>query len=70
MLTYKPTPDLKWKLNLSSFITLPHLLDCLNFYQEFCVHCIPTMMMPGWDRWGWLIYRSLWVGGQQVGIIS
>ena len=25
----RPTPDLKCKLNISSFLTLPHLLDCL-----------------------------------------
>ena len=24
----------------------------------------------GWDRWGWLIHSRVWVGRQQVGIIS
>ena len=28
MLTQGPTPDPKCKLNISSFLTLPHLLDC------------------------------------------
>ena len=29
MLTQGPAPDPKCKLNISSFFTLPHLLDCL-----------------------------------------
>ena len=29
MLTQGPAPDPKCKLNISSFLTLPHLLDCL-----------------------------------------
>ena len=29
MLTQGPTPDPKCKLNISSFLTLPHLSDCL-----------------------------------------
>ena len=29
MLTQGPTPDPKCKLNISSFLTLPHLLDFL-----------------------------------------
>ena len=40
MLTQGPAPDPKCKLNISSFLTLPHLSDCLNFYQEFYVHCV------------------------------
>ena len=27
--TQGPTPDTKFKLIISSFLTLPHLLDCL-----------------------------------------
>ena len=34
MLTQGPPPDAKCKLNVSSFLTLPHLL--CHFYQEFC----------------------------------
>ena len=30
MLTQGLTPDPKFKLNISSFLTLPHVLDCLN----------------------------------------
>ena len=29
MLTQGPAPDPKCKLSISSFLTLPHLLDCL-----------------------------------------
>ena len=29
MLTQGPTPDPKCKLSISTFLTLPHLLDCL-----------------------------------------
>ena len=29
MLTQGPEQNLKCKLNISSFLTLPHLLDCL-----------------------------------------
>ena len=29
MLIQGPAPDPKCKLNISSFLTLPHLLDCL-----------------------------------------
>ena len=42
MLTQRPVPDIKCKLNISSFLALPHFLDCL-LYQEFCVHCVFVM---------------------------
>ena len=29
MLTQGPAPDPKFKLNISSFLTFPHLLECL-----------------------------------------
>ena len=35
MLTQGPTPDSKCKLNISSFFTLPHLLDCLICTRNF-----------------------------------
>ena len=35
MLTQGPTPDPKCKLNISSFLTLPHLLDRLVCTRNF-----------------------------------
>ena len=35
MLTQGPTPDSKCKLNISSFFTLTHLLDCLICTRNF-----------------------------------
>ena len=45
MLTQGPPPDVKCKLNVSSFLTFPHLL--CHFYQEFCIYCIVIM-----NDWG------------------
>ena len=40
MLTKGPGPDPKCKLNISSFFTLPHLLDCL-----ICARCqVPHLL--------------------------
>ena len=36
-------PDPKCKLSISSFLTLPHLLE------EFCVHCIAIMNDGGME---------------------
>ena len=68
MLTQGPTPDLKCKLIISLFLTLPHLLDS-HFYQECHIHCIVTTNNEDGIGGGWLIYIRVWVGGQEVGII-
>ena len=34
MLTQGPAPDPKCKLNISSFLTLSHLLDCLIYTRN------------------------------------
>ena len=48
-----PVVDRKCKLNVSSFLTLPDLLDCLiYFYQEFCVHHIVIMNDGGMGYMG------------------
>ena len=71
MLTQGHAPDPKWcKLNISSFLALPHLLDCLICTRNSVSFALLLWVMGGWDRWGWLIYISLWVGGQGAGIIS
>ena len=63
----------KCKLNISSFLTLPHLLGCLICTRN-CVSIVLLLgMMEAWDRLGrgeWLINIRVWVGGQGVGIIS
>ena len=69
MLTQGPAPDPKCKLNISAFLTLPHLLDCLICTRNSMSIVLLLQMMGGWVRWGWLIYNRVWEGGQGVGII-
>ena len=73
MLTQGPAPDLKCNLIISTFLTLPHLLDCL----------ICTCSLYYYKQWGygiggggegerggrWWIYIRVWVGRQALGII-
>ena len=66
ILTQGPAPDHKCKLNISSLLTLPHLLDCLIYTRNSVSIVLLLWMMGGWDRWGWLIHIRVWVGGQGV----
>ena len=69
MLTQGPAPDPKCKLIISSFLTLPHLLDCLMCVRNaMSIVLLLKMVGDGIGR-GWLIYIRVWVGGQGVGII-
>ena len=52
MLTQGPTPSPKCKLNISSFLTLPHWLDCLICTRNSVSIVLLLWMMGGWDRWG------------------
>ena len=53
MLTQGPAaPDPKCKLNISSFLTLPHLSDCLICSRNSVSIVLLLQMMEGWDRWG------------------
>ena len=62
MLTQGPTPDAKCKLNISSFLTLPHLLDCLICTRNSMSIVLLLQVMGKWDRWGMVdLYKS--VGG-------
>ena len=70
MLTQGPAPDPKYKLNISQFLTFPHLLDCVICTRNSVSIVLLLWMMGGWDRWGWLIHIRVWVRGQGVGIIS
>ena len=70
MLTQGPAPDPNCKLNISSFLTLPHLLDCLICTRNSVSIILLLGMMWGWDRWGVVdLYQGMGVG-QGVGIIS
>ena len=51
MLTQGPTPDPKCKLNISSFLTLPDLLDCLICTRNSACIVLLLRMMERWDRW-------------------
>ena len=64
MLTQGPTPDPKCKLNISSFLTLPYLLDCLICTRN-AMSIVLLLQLMG-DRLGsrWLIYFRVWVGGR------
>ena len=71
MLTQGLAPNPKGKLNISSVITPPHLLDCLISTNHFLC---PFYCYYEW--WGngiggrWLIRSKVCIGGQRVGIIS
>ena len=69
MLTQGPPPDPKCKLNVSLFLTLPHLSDYLICTRNSMSIVLLLQMVR--DRIGgqWLIYNRMWEGGQGVGII-
>ena len=69
MLIQGPAPDPKYKLNTSSFLTLPHLSECLICTRNSMSIILLLQMIGEWDRWGWLIYNRVWEGGQGVRII-
>ena len=52
MLTQGPAPDPNCKLNISSILTLSHLLDGLIFTTNSVSILLLLWMMGGCDRWG------------------
>ena len=60
----------KCKLNISSFLTLPHLSDCLICTRNSVSIILLLWMMGDGIGGGWLLHIRVWVGGQGVGIIS
>ena len=52
MLTQRPTPDPKCKLNISLFLTLSDLSNCLIFTSNSMSIILFLQVMEGWDRWG------------------
>ena len=54
MLTQGPAPDFKCKLNISSFLTISHLLDHLICTRKSMSIVLLLQMMRRWNRWvGW-----------------
>ena len=62
MLTQVLVPDPKCLLNISSFLTFPHLLGCLISIKSAMSIVMLSQMIGGWDRWGWLIYIRVQLG--------
>ena len=60
----------KCKLNISSFLTLPHSSDCLICTRNYVSIILLLWMMGDGIGGGWLLHIRVWVGGQGVGIIS
>ena len=52
MLTQGPTPDSKRELNITSFLTLPHPLQCLIFAKDIIITVFLLQVMGGWEGWG------------------
>ena len=54
MLTKGPTPDPKCKVNISSFLTFPHLLDFHIYCLIYTRNSVPIVLllwrMAGWHR--------------------
>ena len=69
MLTQGTAPDPKCKLNISSFLTLPHSLDCLICNRNSVPIVLLLGMMRGWDRSGGEVVDSYQgVGGVTGGV--
>ena len=52
MLTQGTAPDPNFNLNISSFLTLSHLLGCLICTRNSLSIVLLLSMMGGWDGWG------------------
>ena len=63
MLIQGPAPDLKCKLIISSFLTLPNSLDCLTFTRSTMSIVLLLQMMGRWNRWG-LVDLYFGLGGE------
>ena len=50
MLTHGPTPDPKCKLNISLFLTLPHLPVCLICTRNSTSIVLLSQIVGSWDR--------------------
>ena len=69
MLTQGPAPDPKCKLNLTSFLTLPHPLCWPICAKDIMVTVLLLQVMGGWEGSG-VVHLSKGLGvGTGVGII-
>ena len=64
------TLDLWCKLNISSLITLLHLLGCLICVKNIMIIVVLLKMMRDGNGGGWLIYVRVWVGDKGCYILS
>ena len=64
ILTQGPTPDLKCKLIISPFLSLPHLLDCLICTRNAMSIILLLQLMGDGLGGNWLIYIRVWVGNR------
>ena len=62
MLRQGVVPGPKCKLNISSFLALPNLLDCLFFTRNSVSIVLLLRMMGRWECEGWLIHIMVRVG--------
>ena len=49
--TKRHAPGPMYKLSISSFLTLPHPLSCLNCLKDIMIIMLVLHMMGGWDGW-------------------
>ena len=68
MLTQGPTADSKCKLNISSFLILPHQLDCLICAKNIIMNIVMLLEMKGESAGGVGRFRA-WAVGQREGIV-
>ena len=52
ILTKGPAPYPKCKLYISSFLTLPHPLECLICAKDIMIIALLLQIMGGWEGWG------------------
>ena len=69
VLTQGHAPDLKCELNITSFLTLPHPLDCPICAKDIMVTVLLLPVIGGWEGWGMVHLSQGLGGGQGVGII-
>ena len=67
ILTQGPAPDPKCKLIMSSFLILPHLLDCFICTRNAMFIVLLLQMMRGLDRWEVV---NLYLGGGTGGVYN
>ena len=63
ILTQGTTSDLKCKLNISSFLTLPHPLDWLICAKDNLIIVLLLQMMGEWEGWEVVVYLCWGTGG-------